>query len=161
MNKTQFLDLLQSGHDQIAQLAEQAAAQHLELTPGVIGHWSIKEVIAHLIGSHRHVIKELEVIARDDKLTPVDTGFTGDNDSFNARSVALYADRPFDDVCADFDQTFGQILELSQNFIEEQLLRPFEDGSDELLWESIADNTFWHYDEHLGAMRTWLDQHTQ
>ncbi len=167
MNKRQFLDLLQNGHAQIVQLETQAAKAGVALEKGALGYWSIKEVIAHLIGSHRHLISELEVIARDGKLTPIDTGMMAQGDEdwetalnrFNAQAVALYADRSFDEVRVDFDQTFGRILELSQGFSEEQLLSPFEAGSNELLWESISSNTYGHYEEHLSQLRAWLGQH--
>lgn len=131
--------------------------------PNVEGVWSIKDILAHLISWHGFLLRELDTIARGDVL-PTSYGQPGETwaatmDRWNAEAVAQRADHSAAsaaEVQAELKQTYEQVLAHVESFGEARLLAPVEDGSTELLWQSIRGNTYEHYIEHAQVITRWL-----
>jgi hypothetical protein len=93
----------------------------------------------------------------DDGL-PHDT--LADIDRRNAENYAANYARPLDDVLADSRRTFEQLSALTERFSEEDLFTPgrYRWSPDLPLKRLIGGESYGHYDDHLPAVRAWLER---
>jgi hypothetical protein len=79
--------------------------------PGVVGDWSVKDMLAHLGVWLARAITMLFQAERNGKPIPPHVMLKTDNwDKVNAADHALQKDRPLDRVLADFHETHAQVL---------------------------------------------------
>lgn len=158
MNKTEFLDALQTGRGEWdAVLAQIGAARMTE--PGIEGEWSVKDIIAHVTWFEREMVGVLQARA----LVGSDLWNLGQDE----RNAAIYEQnrqRPLDDVLTETQQVFKQLIQLAQTLDDQDLNDPtrFADmPADWSLWKIIAGNSFAHYRAHASDLRQWLDKQSQ
>ncbi len=128
-------------------------------SPGVIGEWTVKDVLAHLTIWERRMTRWLRETAQDQEPRMLPTGMTWDDlDLWNEQTYLENRDRSLDDVLADFQASYPQALQIVTTFPEKDLLDPdrYVWRAGRPLWHIVAANTFWHYDEHNQSLRTWL-----
>ena len=75
------------------------------------------------------------------------------DDALNELNEQIYQEnlnRTLENVLCDLDKTHAEALRLVEAGKEEDILNPnrFQLRGGEPLWEAIAANTFWHYEEH-------------
>jgi uncharacterized damage-inducible protein DinB len=100
LSKSEILRLLNIENSRLqATLARLTPEQMLE--PNIVGVWSVKDVIAHMI--HWNLLPLRELAFALNGASPDTTDAEHDTDTVNARTVAAYADRPLDEVRADFE----------------------------------------------------------
>src|SRR2546429_3897720 len=63
-----------------------------DLTEVWLGGWSIKEIVAHMVGWHRELTPALERIARGERPIPAEVSYA-DVDAWNARFASALRDR--------------------------------------------------------------------
>jgi uncharacterized protein (TIGR03083 family) len=154
MTKAEFLDRLRSGRAEwdtlIGQIDE---AQMTE--PGVVGDWSVKDIIAHVTWSEREMVGMLRARA----LVGSDL-WTRPQDDRNAAVFEQNRDRPLPDVLAEARAVGQQLIELAEGLSDDELndASRFADmPPDWLPWRIIVGNTYRHYPEHVEAIRAWQD----
>jgi uncharacterized protein (TIGR03083 family) len=127
-------------------------------TPNVVGEWSVKDLLAHLIAHEQRALDELNTARRGEKYTFP----SGDNDTFNARAVTQYKKRTSEQVraawLASTNRIIAAVQELSDADFEPEspvcaLLEDTIDGA-------LANNTYEHYAEHLPEVQEWLRART-
>lgn len=146
-----------------AALVEVPAAHVAE--PGVEGHWSAKDVIAHVTVYEVWTADQLEGVLRGETAMVVrpdepEGAGTSDTDQQNAAYYEVYKDRPLDAILAEAERAFPRLLAAVEALPEDVLL---ERGrldwlGDTALWELIAGNSYDHCAEHLAAIRAWLER---
>ena len=79
-------------------------------------------------------------------------------DALNAQFYQENKSLPLDEVLSDFRTTYQQILNIVQAMPEEDLISPhrFAWSQGEPLWQSIAGDTYEHYQEHIEQIQQWL-----
>ncbi len=123
-------------------------------TPRALGDWSVKDLVAHLIAHEQRVLEELNA-ARNGKR---DVSQFGSNDDFNARAVYARQRQSFDQVRAEWDASFNQVL-AAVDALNEADFDPFsplckllEDTID----GALANNTYAHYAEHRAGLAEFI-----
>lgn len=129
---------------------------------GVCGHWSIKDIVAHLTQWVNRTIRWLEDGAKSIPLTIPEEGYGWDQfDAINEKYYLLDKDRPYEDIWAAFLKANADL--------EQCLWKELQITSEELLGkgrftgifrdsplEAILANTVDHYQFHLAQIRAWL-----
>jgi Mycothiol maleylpyruvate isomerase N-terminal domain len=155
MTKADVIEKMRAGRAEWEALLAQVPRERMT-EPGVMGEWSLKDIIAHVSWG------ELEIaeVFRQHALVGSDL-WNLPQDERNAAMVAESHARSLDDVLAEAERAYPQLLAAVQTLDDEDfndaaryagmppLWRP---------WQLIAGNTYDHYPEHIPAIRAWLDQ---
>jgi hypothetical protein len=124
--------------------------------PGVVGNWSVKDIVAHLTAWERLMVVWLADYPRG---VPVERP-TGDAefDELNERIYLENKDKPLEEVLREFETAHEMTLQALHGTPEEVL---FDTGRYSYrgglpLWQMVAGNTWWHYSEHGEEIGNWL-----
>jgi hypothetical protein len=166
MNKSELLKSLQIERSSWESLLGQIGEEHLT-TSGVVGEWSIKDVIAHIMSYEQFILDRLRETLRNEVYVPGDTaealtayldkhGYPDfgspllDDDEPNAWVIQRYRPEPLDTVLQKESEVFADLLQIIQVLPEETLAQY-------RYAEKIASNTTEHYQHHASDIRKWLD----
>lgn len=159
MNKQQLLDALTTTRARWDALLEEAGEDRLT-EPGVIGHWSLKDLVAHLTWAERETVSILRQRAL--------VGVTEDSlrlwrMSHDERNEILYEqnrDRSLSEILAESGDVHRDLVAAVKDLSEEDLHDPsrFQGMPAEWIpWQVIAANSFRHVRHHIEEVRAWLD----
>jgi hypothetical protein len=166
MRRRLFIRHLLAQRDAWEALINEASALHLTTMPGVCGAWSIKDILAHILGYEQFIADRIHEIEHGEAYIPSDTpqafeAFTAkfgypdfdspllDDDHANAWLVEKYKNVSLEEVVAQEMNALNAIIAGLENLSEDQLLR-------HKLYERISANTIEHNNEHLHHIRNWL-----
>ncbi len=169
MPKTQkvlFLERLIRERDKFELLLNRAGFSRHMTTNGVSGHWSIKDILAHILSYEQYMADRLEEIRHGQTHVPCKTqtaldafreeyGYPDfgspllDSDGPNAWIVEKYRHIPLDEIVSQELQAFNAIYSALERMPESQLR--YHD-----LFERVANNTYRHYHEHADDIKRWL-----
>jgi len=156
MSKTKLLEEVRAQRRLLeAALAQVPEAKMAE--PGVQGHWSVKDILAHVVFWEQHLCDWLRA-NRGEVPAPEPVETDADVDRLNAENYARHRDRPLADVVAEFRRSFEQVQGELAGLTEADLT---EAGrtiwlADQPLWDLVAMDTSGHYREHREAIQAWL-----
>ena len=119
-----------------------------DLTEVWLGPWSIKEIVAHVVGWHRELTPALERIARGERPIPAEVSYA-DVDAWNARFASALRDRQVEDVLLDFDKSHEAFLRAAASVPDER----FQPGR--TAYKLVDLNSAHHYREHGEQIRAW------
>jgi len=127
------------------------------LRPGVVGLWSVKDLLAHLCAWQSELITALSRVDSP-KQTPSIVNIE-DTYEWNDEQYHINAPRPLDIVLEDFQGVHKHLVNAVQALDDKTLNDPrkFFWMEGEPLWYLIAENGFWHEKEHADQIRTWRD----
>ncbi len=124
--------------------------------PGVVGDWSVKDIIAHLTWFEREM---LELVKRH-ALEGSDLW----NLPTDERNAAIYSEirgQSLEQVLEESNQVYNQLIALLPSLTNQDLTDP---GSfpgmppDWQPWMIIADNTYEHYQHHILDIERWISE---
>lgn len=161
-----------SNAELIAKLRTERAAWDALLTevgevrmtePGVVGEWSVKDIVAHVSAYEQWTAEQLEASLRGET-KPVTPGYfppeanTSDIDERNEVIYRVNHDRALTDVLADARAAYSQLLAAVERLADADVSETHRFGwtSGKPLWEVIAGDSYDHYAEHMPDIRTWL-----
>lgn len=126
------------------------------LIPGVVGEWSLKDILVHLTRWEAELVKLLWQAKQGQKPTTVH--FSQESvDEVNERWFLQSTSRPFDVVWDDFTTVREQTIRRVEAFGEQELndpqYYPWLDGTP--LWKWVATDSYEHEIEHLEDIRAW------
>ncbi|MBX3081947.1 MAG: ClbS/DfsB family four-helix bundle protein [Anaerolineae bacterium] len=166
MNKSDLQEHLQESHRNFETLLDQIGEARME-EAGVAGHWSMKDIIAHLTGWHQNVVARFRAALHGEPQPPTPWPSTlQHDDEINAWFYERNHERPLREVLADnrqlFQQLFAVVAELPADARIETVR--LDDGREFYLpW--IGDQRFTvceifdHFrDDHEPQIRAWLAQ---
>ena len=138
-------------------LLEQIGPQRMD-QPGVAGHWSVKDIVAHLTGWRRRTVARLQAAKSSGPEPP--PPWPADlqtDDEINAWIYETNRARSVDEVLGESRQVFEQLLAAIRELPEEVLRAP----AVHLPWlerQTIAASDFFahFHEEHERDMRAWL-----
>jgi enamine deaminase RidA (YjgF/YER057c/UK114 family) len=157
MNKAKLIEILQTKRAEwdatIAEVPTNAITE-----PGVAGHWSVKDIIAHMNQYEGWMAERMQEVLRGEVYTPVELHWM----PFEERNQILYEQnrhRPAEDVLAESQAGFRKLMDGVQNHSESFLMEPqtFE-GTPEpvIVWKLLRSEVYEHYDEHIPSIKNWL-----
>jgi len=157
INKSEFLRGLQEEYRNWQKLLDEIGVESME-QPNVAGHWSIKDIIAHLTGWRRRTVQRLQAAQRGEPEPPPPwPAHLQTDDEINAWIYEANHGRSVREILADSDQVFQQLLaameQLPENVLEDpQRYLPWLEGN-----PFSPAGIFAHFhDEHEPDMRAWL-----
>ncbi len=128
--------------------------------PGVAGHWSVKDIVAHITSWRRRTVMRLQAAARGE---PEPAAYWPANlkadDDINAWFYEMNHLRPVSDVLADSRQINQQLRAAIEALPESVLTDPngFPWLQGQPLTAAVLYSHF--HDEHEADMRAFLAQH--
>jgi len=125
-----------------------SAAEMLE--PGVIGTWSVKDIIAHVTAWEEEALAHLPLILAGGKPPRYSVTHGGIN-AFNAQMTQRNRERPLSEVLRRRDDTHRRLLAFIQGAPEETF------ATDTRARRRLRLDTYRHYAIHARAIRTWRE----
>jgi hypothetical protein len=132
-------------------LAAYAGLSEAEMTaPGVVGNWSVKDLIAHVSAWEEESLKHVPAILAG-RRTPRYSAVYGGIDAFNATSVARDQDLPLAEVLGRRDRTHRRLLALIARLPDDAL------AGETRVRRRLRLDAYGHYPRHAGAIRRWRE----
>ncbi len=128
--------------------------------PGVEGHWSIKDIIAHLTYFENWTADVTGAIQRGEPL-PTSPYKDMEVDQENALIYQRYHTRPLAEIVHESQAAFLRSLDVVQRLRDEDLYSPEftrPAGVDWVIFNLIEGDTFEHYRDHIASVQAWLTQ---
>jgi hypothetical protein len=136
-----------------------AVAREEMTMPGVVGEWSMKDLLAHLAAWEQLFLSWYTAGLRGQQpQTPVVGRGKRAIDALNACIYEQNRARPLDDVLAEFARSYEQVLATVREIPEEDIFTPARHAwtGGLLLLSYITANTSEHYRWAKGHIRAWM-----
>lgn len=159
MKKDALLLVLEESREELLDILDALEDEDL-LVPGVVGDWSIKDLLAHITMWEAQLITLLWQAKRGQKPTAIYfSGMT--DDEINARWHREGRDRPLNLVLADFHGARNQTIRRVEEFSEKDLNDPqrFSWSGGSPLWKWIYGSSVEHDREHAEQIKAWIASH--
>jgi len=157
MTKDELLDALEDERERFLDTIEELSEDDM-LQPGVVGAWSVKDILYHLVLWEAELVKILWRAAQGQKPTII---YEGDAtvDEINAAWYEQGNSRPLEKVMDDFITVRIQTSTRIEAFKDKELSDPqlFFWLKDRPLWDWIAEDSFRHEAEHGAQIRAWRE----
>jgi hypothetical protein len=163
--KDAILDRLHDEYEALASVLDKLTVEQM-IEPDVVGEWSVKDLIAHLVYWNRLPVQEIEAalngVDPSTLLDRVDDDTTEGSrvDAINAKVVEESYNDSVGDVMANFAHSYQLLLQTVMNLPE----IAFDSGSEieQLLGDTIDNtlnnNTYEHWAEHRVQLEAWIAQ---
>jgi hypothetical protein len=155
MTQDEILDALEDERENFLETIDELSDETL-IEPGVVGDWSIKDILFHICMWEAELVKLLWQAAQG--LPPSVVFFSGLSvDEINAAWTAEGQARTYDQVWDDFQAVRKQTVRRLSAFSDKDLNDPVRYPwlKDHPLWDWIAENSFAHEKEHTGQIKEW------
>jgi hypothetical protein len=158
LNKQSVLDRIAQEHGRLERSVAQLTESQME-QPGVVGEWSVKDVLAHLTDWEQRFLGWYAAGRRGEVPETPAPGMTwGDLDLLNRQIFKAHRDRALPDVVAEFERSYREVWDSVQEIPEEEM---FEVGRYDWLGEAnlldfILPNTANHYRWAKEQIRAWM-----
>jgi hypothetical protein len=119
--------------------------------PGVTGHWSVKDILAHVTTWEEEALKYLPLIIKGGKPARYSLRYGG-IDAFNAQMTEQKRGLSVSDVLRQLDETHRRLIDYVQSAPEEQFTRETR------FRRRLRLDTYSHYPKHAKAIREWREQ---
>jgi uncharacterized damage-inducible protein DinB len=128
------------------------------LRPGVVGMWSVKDVLAHLSVWESELITALAQLERPKSVPGIVK--IEEIDDWNDEQYRENVRRGLDVVREDFDGVHKHLIKTIEQLDDKTLddVRKFPWMEGEPLWYLVAENGFWHEQEHADEIRQWREK---
>jgi Protein of unknown function (DUF1706) len=158
VTRTDLLAALIAGRANWDALLDEVGERRMEES-GVIGSWSVKQVIAHITGWDRWAAELARAFARGEPLTPHENE-EHDFHARNASAVAEFGNGSPGEVRAASDEVFGNLLGSVELLNNDQLAQKGLAFWSELddVGDIVAECSYKHYQEHGKQIRAWLER---
>lgn len=123
------------------------------VSPQVIGEWSVKDILAHLIAHEQRALEELWS-AQMGKHFVIDHGAT---DRFNAEAVLTHQRESYEEVVAAWEDSFQAVIAMVESLSAEDFVptSAVVKGLDDSIDGALGNNTYKHYAEHRCEIARW------
>jgi hypothetical protein len=127
------------------------------LRPGVVGLWSVKDILAHINAWESELITALSQLDKSNRVPEIVQ--IDDIDEWNDQVYRTSVRRSLDVVMEDFNGVHKHLLNaveaLDNRTLEDVRKFPWMEG--EPLWYLIAENGYWHEQDHAEHVRKWRE----
>jgi hypothetical protein len=118
--------------------------------PGVMGNWSVKDILAHVTTWEEEALKYLPFIITGGR--PPRYIQYGGIDAFNAQMTEHKRSLSLSDVLRQLDETHRQLIDYIRSVPEEQFTR------ENRFRHRLRLDTYSHYPQHAKAIRQWRER---
>jgi len=117
------------------------------MEPGVVGDWSVKDILAHVTTWEEEALQHLPMIIAGGR-PPLYVTFGG-IDAFNAHMAEQKREITLSDIRRRLDETHGRLLDFIRNVPAGQFTR------ESRARRRLRLDTYGHYPKHAEAIRDW------
>lgn len=154
-----MLSEIAAARDELNRALEGLSPDSLLVT-GVVGLWSVKDTLAHLVAWESEVVTALNRVQnkRMPGILKID-----DIDEWNAEQYRVNVRRPLGAVLADFEGVHRMLRQMVADFDERLLTdrRRYRWMEGEPLWALIEENVILHEREHADEIALWRQQNAR
>ncbi|KAB2862056.1 MAG: ClbS/DfsB family four-helix bundle protein [Anaerolineae bacterium] len=153
VNKEELLRRLDESYRQLRELLTRILPQKT-MEAGVEGTWSVKDILAHLIGWQQFALMELQAaFSRQPRPSA-----PADVDLFNAQQVEANRTFPYDVVLGNWRQSVQSIIDAVNSIPDGEFMpnSKLQQWLGETINDTLANNTYEHWDEHRVIIEAWL-----
>jgi hypothetical protein len=155
MTKDEILDALEDERENLLDAIEGLSDEEM-LEAGVVGDWSIKDILAHLSAWEAELVKLLWQARHGERPSGIYTSGVPVDEVNKVWSQAAQS-RPLERVIDDFisvrKQTIRRVEPFSDADLSDPQRYPWLEGNP--LWEWIENDSFGHEAEHAAQIREW------
>ena len=157
MKKSELLNWLQEEYQQWEAFLDQIGPARMD-QPGVTGHWSIKDIVAHLTGCQPRLIGRLQAAQRREPEPPPPwPAHLQTEDEINAWIYESNRGRSVREVLDESHQVFQQLLAVIEGLPDDAHIEPAYHVVQLNGQRFPAGEFFDHFhDDHEPDMRAWL-----
>jgi hypothetical protein len=119
--------------------------------PGVMGDWSVKDILAHVTTWEEEALKYLPLILQGGRPPRYSVNYGG-IDAFNAQLREQKRGLSLTDVLRQLDETHRRLIEYVQSAPEEQITQETR------FRRRLRFDTYRHYREHASAIWEWRER---
>jgi uncharacterized protein (TIGR03083 family) len=119
--------------------------------PGVVGDWSVKDILAHVTTWEEEALKYLPLILAGSRPPRYSTAYGG-IDAFNAQMTEQKRGLPLSEVLRRLDQTHRRLIDYVHSAPEEQFTHETR------FRKRLRLDTYSHYPIHARAIEEWRQQ---
>lgn len=155
MNKTELIQRIETDWARLQAALDGLSEEQLH-TPGVVGDWSIKDVLAHITAWQTRLITAMFKVEKGFKPDTLGGGAAA-VDQLNEKFYREMKDRPFEQVWDDLDASYQQLLRRLENWSDKDLFdaKRFKWMQGEPFERYIAGDSYEHYAEHAAQIEAW------
>lgn len=150
MDKQQLLRRLDKAWSLLKESYDGLSESRL-MEPGVIGTWSVKDILAHVTTWEEETLKVLPLIIQGRQLPRYSVVYGG-IDAFNAQMAEQKRNLSLAEVVTQLDKIHSRLIDYIQRAPEEQ----FTGGT--RFRRRLRLDTYSHYPQHARAIREWREQ---
>lgn len=158
MNKSTLIQQITNGYQLFQALLADISEQRM-LEPGVVGQWSIKDLLLHIVVHQQRMICWVQERLRG-RVPAAPQPYAMPEDELAGVNQQIYLENratPLNSALAELEKSHRQALAMVERASEDGLQRVKLQGG-EALWQAVAANTFEHYQEHGQDIRAWLQK---
>lgn len=126
------------------QVTWEGLADNVLMEPGVVGQWSLRDLLAHITTWEEEVLKSLPVIMEGHRLPRY-----GDIDAFNARDQEKKRSLALSEVKRELATTHEKLLRFLVSLPE------VAKSQERRFLHRLRLDTYNHYREHAAEIREW------
>jgi hypothetical protein len=124
------------------------------LEPGVVGEWSVKDILAHVSTWEEEALKYLPFILQGNR-PPRYADLYGGLDAFNAKMTVAKQGLTLAEVMNQLDDTHRRLIEVIQLAPDDQI------ATETRFRRRIRLDTYSHYPVHTDAILLWRENKTK
>ena len=149
-DKQTTLDLLDAEYQNLRQAIDDLDDE--QLTRVWFGHWSLKEIVSHLLGWEREMTSALQRLARGERPTPEGVDYS-DGDKWNAGFALAMAPISAATVLATWRHVHMNYVNAAKAVPDERYGE--RDGKPQTVNRLLETSGTGHYKEHGDQIRAW------
>jgi hypothetical protein len=156
MRKADVLEDLKNARADLLSALDGLTPEHM-MMPGVVGFWSIKDILSHLVAWESEVVTALNQ-AQNKKMPSIMK--IEDIDEWNEEQYHLNARRLLEPAQTEFEGVHRMLVKMIEDYNERDLMDnrryPWMEG--EPLAYLIEENAILHESDHAADIRAWRDR---
>jgi hypothetical protein len=91
--------------------------------PGVVGKWSVKDILAHLADWEAHMPIWMQAARQGDPVSEIESGLNWKQfDEFNQRIYTRHRDQPLNEILTYFRNTHEEFMRMVEDMPEDEIL---------------------------------------
>jgi hypothetical protein len=155
LDRSQMLARLQDEFGKFQAVLNQCTTTQM-LAPNVVGVWSVKDLVAHLVHWNRFPIKEIECALKGED--PDVVRDTREDDEINAEVVTQSRTWTVEELRRDFETSYQEVVKLVTELADDAFTTSgrIEQLLGASISETLANNTYDHYALHRRQLEAWL-----